>query len=462
MKATILKLALLAHQTQAGSSKPWRVAHHEKANAKVASEATRFKNFHQAQKKVKDEEDPTTIVQWWTTPSYITHPWMRKLPDKCGGCWLTNDRSIEKEANSILIDNTRYVQHSHKGDDSGPDMMNRNPDQYWVFWPREAASKGVESGTKAMEGEWDKAFNLTTSYRRDSDIPRVYGNANSALQDARYKYSSNTWREVKTFKDHIEELMSLKNPKDGNYAAWMVSNCDATRGASMRFAYVQRLIELGLRLGGYGECFDNVLVDSPWTNGPEFGYFSKYKFYFAFENSVHCNDYMSEKFWRNSLSQGLVPVVAGTHPDDVEAMAPPNSYIHVEDYATPEELYKYLDYLNTNDTAYLEYHQWRKGTPDTEQTNAAHNGEVMECGICQNIQMRKKLGYPKRIIKSVASWWWKNVHDGECTTGSQIPQWLADTPIVTMGNSYDELKTITLKNDEKSSPKKRKRRTSRR
>ena len=83
-------------------------------------------------------------------------------------------------------------------------------------------------------------------------------------------------------------------------------------------------------------------------------------------------------------------------------MAPPNSYIHVEDYATPEELYKYLDYLNTNDTAYLEYHQWRKGTPDTEQTNAAHNGEVMECGICQNIQMRKKLGYPKRIIKSVS------------------------------------------------------------
>ena len=88
----------------------------------------------------------------------------------------------------------------------------------------------------------------------------------------------------------------------------------------MRFAYVQRLIELGLRLGGYGECFDNVLVDSPWTNGPEFGYFSKYKFYFAFENSVHCNDYMSEKFWRNSLSQGLVPVVAGTHPDDVEVI----------------------------------------------------------------------------------------------------------------------------------------------
>ena len=37
-----------------------------------------------------------------------------------------------------------------------------------------------------MEGAWDAAFNLTTSYRRDSDIPRPFGDANSALQDARF------------------------------------------------------------------------------------------------------------------------------------------------------------------------------------------------------------------------------------------------------------------------------------
>ena len=53
-----------------------------------------------------------------------------------------------------------------------------------------------------------------------------------------------------------------------------------------------------------------------------FGHFSKYKFYLAFENSNHCNDYISEKFWRNSLAQGLVPIVSGPHPDDVKAVAP--------------------------------------------------------------------------------------------------------------------------------------------
>ena len=69
-------------------------------------------------------------------------------------------------------------------------MSDRNLDQYWVFWPREAASKGINSGTSAMKGEWDKAFNLTTSYRRDSDVPRPFGDANSALQDARYYWVS--------------------------------------------------------------------------------------------------------------------------------------------------------------------------------------------------------------------------------------------------------------------------------
>ena len=45
-------------------------------------------------------------------------------------------------------------------------------------------------------------------------------------------------------------------------------------------------------------------------------------------------------------------------------MAPPNSYIHVEDFDTPHELAKYLDYLDRNETAYAEYHQWRAMEPD--------------------------------------------------------------------------------------------------
>lgn len=460
MKTSLLNIILFS-QAQSRSSKPWRAAHHEKQAAKVKSDRQHAKIYEAALKTYRKEDDPTTILQWWTTPSYKDRILMRKLPESCGGCWVTNDRKREKTAEALLIDNTRYIQHSHNmpnGD--GPQLENRNENQYWVFWPREAASKGIESGTKAMKGPWDGAFNLTSSYRRDSDVPRPYGDKNTALLEARYSYSEkNGWEETTSYEDYIDGLMAHKNPAGEPYVTWMVSNCEATRGASVRWQFVQRLIDSGLNIEGYGECFDNVLVDSPWSarGGTDWGLFSKYKFYFAFENSIHCNDYLSEKFWRNSLGQGLVPIVYGPHPDDVKAMAPKNSFIHVEDFKEPKELVDYLEYLDRNDTAYLEYHAWRAETPDFGDGKALHNTEMMFCGVCQQVKERKQLGFPKRIIKSVANWWWVNVHDSECTAGNVIPEWVTDIPTVTMNNSYDEMKQIQMDSEHKQHPKRKRR-----
>merc|ERR1712147_177252 len=102
-------------------------------------------------------------------------------------------------------------------------------------------------------------------------------------------------------------------------------------------------------------------VAAPWVPG---GLISHYKFYLAFENAIHCNDYISEIMWRNALRIGAVPIVFGPHRDDVREMAPPNSYIHAEDFDSPAALVKHLNYLNSNDTAYLEYHQWRRQEPE--------------------------------------------------------------------------------------------------
>ena len=95
------------------------------------------------------------------------------LPEQCGGCYWTNDRSLEKDVNALLIDNIRYITHeignistpTYKN--TPPDIKHRNSDQYWIFWAREAASKSVERGIRIMKGEYDSAFNLTTSYRND-------------------------------------------------------------------------------------------------------------------------------------------------------------------------------------------------------------------------------------------------------------------------------------------------------
>ena len=59
--------------------------------------------------------------------------------------------------------------------------------------------------------------------------------------------------------------------KTGNYVAWMVSNCEETRGAVIRQEYVTRLIKLGLKLDGFGKCFGKEFTGDPW-NRNEFRY----------------------------------------------------------------------------------------------------------------------------------------------------------------------------------------------
>ena len=80
-------------------------------------------------------------------------------------------------------------------------------------------------------------------------------------------------------------------------------------------------------------------------------------------------------------------------------MAPPHSYIHVEDFESPSALVDYLDYLNQNNTAYLEYHAWRTEDPDWSVPTYAQPEEKMICGICQELKDRKDKGFPKRMIR---------------------------------------------------------------
>ena len=118
-------------------------------------------------------------------------------------------------------------------------------------------------------------------------------------------------------------------------------------------------------------------------------------------------------------------------------MAPPNSYIHVEDFATGADLVSYLDYLDKNETAYLEYHQWRRMEP--KENGYLGVGAQMPCDLCQEVKRRKAAGWPKRMIKSVGSYWWINIHDQNCTNHKPAPEWILKYPPVSMKKTYDEL-----------------------
>lgn len=49
----------------------------------------------------------------------------------------------------------------------------------------------------------------------------------------------------------------------------------------------------------------------------------------------------------------------GAPLEDYKAVAPPKSFIHVDEFAGPEQLAHYLTELDLNDVLYNEYFQWR-------------------------------------------------------------------------------------------------------
>ena len=87
-------------------------------------------------------------------------------------------------------------------------------------------------------------------------------------------------------------------------------------------------------------------------------YLAASKFYLAFESQT-CTDYVTEKFWR-TLSVGAIPIVSGPERENFARIAPPNSFIHVNDYSTEQELADALNLIGQNRTLFGKYHQWRR------------------------------------------------------------------------------------------------------
>lgn len=83
---------------------------------------------------------------------------------------------------------------------------------------------------------------------------------------------------------------------------------------------------------------------------------ARYKFHLALENAI-CDDYMTEKLWR-PMHLGAVPVYRGSPA--VRDWMPDNlSIILIDDFDSPQELAKYLDFLDKNGEEYLKYLEYK-------------------------------------------------------------------------------------------------------
>ena len=212
------------------------------------------------------------------------------------------------------------------------------------------------------------------TFRTDSDIVKMYSDG------------LGTWPS-----DQEEMELRTKFKEKNKFAVWFVSHC---KTYSKREDYVKQLKEFVdvdvIGLCGRKKCPKrhkkkclNMLT-------------YQYKFYLAFENSL-CRDYVTEKFY-NALAHYIVPVVYGGV--DYSHFAPKGSYIDVRDYKSPEHLAEYLLYLDSNQTAYEKYFEWRK-VYQPKRTSA----------WCQLCEMLNNPTLPSQSYKNIYNWWFEQ---GQC------------------------------------------------
>lgn len=213
-------------------------------------------------------------------------------------------------------------------------------------------------------GEYkEQTYNWIASYKLDSDVYLPYG-----------FYMANQEND----KSDID-LQQFVDGKD-KLVAWMSSNCETIQWDRHKFVNDLKGI---IPVDKYGKCGDHEV---PWNDDKSIkNVLGRYKFYLSLENSC-CDDYITEKFWR-ALDMGVVPVVVGASYDQYLKVAPPNSFIHVDQFDSINELAAHLQLLNTNDVQYKEYFKWRnEGTVKTHSLEEQYITPLMNSTFCSILE----------------------------------------------------------------------------
>ena len=273
-------------------------------------------------------------------------------------CIITNDKKLSKQASAIVF-HMRGV--NKKTVFPSPRFSN----QSYVFLMKE--SPVMHSNDLAsLEG----VFNLTMTYRHDSDIPIPYGSFTAGASNRA--------------SDEVQSLVAGKT----KLVAWFVSNC---RTSSKREEYVKKLqkyipVDIYGRCGKFqckrnSSCYDMLEQD--------------YKFYLSFENSV-CKGYVTEKMF-SVLQKYVVPVVYGGA--NYTSHAPPHSVINVHDFDSPKHLAEYLLDLAQDEAKYREYFEWKK------QYTLRNEGYNQGQGFCKLCEMISSAQQPRKVYDDLADWW---------------------------------------------------------
>lgn len=297
----------------------------------------------------------TKVVVFWShrPPSDIP---INHCP--VNSCVFTNSRDQAQLADAVVFSDTDKLLRDYPA-------FYRKRSQVWIF--------------NNMDKPKDYAhpvsiYNWTATYRLDSDLPV-----------SKYGYWMYYDQKVK------ENPVTVNIVGEKNLLVAWFPPCNKT----------SKSYELATRLGyyiyvdRYGECSD---VKCP-QNRQEVCFRilrEKYKFYLAFEDE-YCDGYVPDMFYL-ALQANAIPVVMGLPRTFYESVAPENSFIHVDDFNSTQDLVNHLYRIGKDDKLFNSYFSWRG-------TGEFVNGWY--CRLCAVLHS----DYPNRMIRDINDWW---LPDGIC------------------------------------------------
>lgn len=211
---------------------------------------------------------------------------------------------------------------------SAPDVRGipKREGQIWVAWSMESEALYPQLSSVGHM----KHFDLTMTYRLNSDIPNLYFGIGTA-----------------------RELLRKAAPKTESAPAVFIASSLWDR--SGRLDYVRELMRY-LPVDCYGKCLNNRALLEDKGRETKLETLARYKFTLAFENSI-ARDYVTEKIF-DSLTAGSVPVYLGA-PNIQDFVPGEHCFINASDFRDPRALADYLLHLAANESEYESYLAWK-------------------------------------------------------------------------------------------------------
>ena len=219
---------------------------------------------------------------------------------------------------------------------------------------------------------------LRSGYGADADILGTYSDKNTTDVPVSYFWGNET---------RLRHIRPIQAATAKNLVAWIFSNVMPQRAKLLEeFHNTKFPIDTNHDFDfskAYPEC---NLNNRDMANQC---IFSRYLFVMTEESQPHVLDYSTEKLW-NVFASGAIPIVNG--PVNIYDYIPPHSVIDRRDFKSVDDLRKHLEYLASNEEAYMKYHAWRKQPwPEMFRARLKMSYANMVCNMCVEVARRRIL-----------------------------------------------------------------------